>query len=262
MSTPIEATAGAQSLHKSLGLLRLVSGHSRDGIRLVDLCRASGITRPTAHRMLQALQVEGLIEQDPKTDRYYLGRAAYLLGVAAESRFGMTPVVYATLEQLTAASCDIALFVERHGTHSVCIGREEGSYRVRTHTAQVGDRHPLGVGGASLAILATCSDAEIDWILDRNAAELEQDYPTFTPTFLRELVAQTRAQGYAVNPGRVFSESWGVGVAFRTPQGVCQGAVSLAGIPSRIEPRIPDVVAILKAEVPRLEARLYGDVKP
>ena len=80
MSKPIEATAGAQSLHKSLGLLRLVSSHSRDGIRLVDLCRASGITRPTAHRMLQALQVEGLIEQDPKTDRYHLGREAYLLG--------------------------------------------------------------------------------------------------------------------------------------------------------------------------------------
>lgn len=258
MSKPIEATAGAQSLHKSLGLLRLVSSHSRDGIRLVDLCRASGITRPTAHRMLQALQVEGLIEQDPKTDRYHLGREAYLLGVAAESRYGMSSVVDATLGQLTAVSGDIALFLVRHGTHAVCIGREEGSYRVRTHTAQVGDRHPLGVGGGSLAILATCPDAEIDWILERNAEELSREHPEFTPAFLRELVAQTRAQGYAVNPGRVFAESWGVAVAFSTPQGVCQGAVSLAGVPNRIKPRIPAVVEVLKAEVPRLEARLYG----
>lgn len=258
MHSPTQVATGARSLHKSLSLLRLVASHTREGIRLVDLCHLSGITRPTAHRMLQALQFEGLVEQDSQTDRYFLGREAYFLGVAAESRFGLKSVVDTTLSHLTTTSEDISLFVMRHGTHAVCIGREEGTYRVRTHTAQVGDRYPLGVGGASLAILATCPDDEIEWILQRNSVELARDYPIFTPRFLRELVAETRAHGYAVNPGRVFPESWGVAVAFHTPQGPCPGAVSLAGVPMRIEPRIPEVVSILKAEIPLLESRLYG----
>lgn len=258
MGTTTETTSGAQSLHRSISLLRIVAGHAVEGIRLVDLCKRSGMARTTVHRMLQALQSEGLIEQDPHSDRFHLGREAYLLGVAAESRFGLTTVATATLSALSAISGDISLFLVRSGTHAVCIAREEGTYPVRTHTAQKGDRYPLGVGGGSLAILAACSDAEIDWILDRNAAELERDYPALSPDVLRGFVADTRAQGFAVNPGRVYPQSWGVGLPFYDPQGNCRGSISLAGVRERIEPRFDEVVGILAAEVPRLQKRLYS----
>ncbi|WP_171060922.1 IclR family transcriptional regulator [Poseidonocella sp. HB161398] len=258
MTNNPETTSGARSLHRSIGLLRLVSAHAAEGIRLAEICKRSGMARTTVYRMLQALQNEGLVEQDAGNDRYYLGREAYLLGVAAESRFGLTDVAKATLASLSRISGDISLFLIRTGTHAVCIAREEGSYPVRTHTAQVGGRYPLGVGGGSLAILSACSDAEIDWILERNAEELARDHPGFPPAFLRELVAETRAQGYAVNPGRVYAESWGVGIPYFDPQGICRGSISLAGIPARIEPRIKEVVSVLKAELPHLQKRLYG----
>lgn len=258
MTSTTEKTSGAQSLHRSIGLLRLVSSHASDGIRLVDLCKQSGMARTTVHRMLMALQNEGLVEQDPENDRFYLGREAWLLGVAAESRIQFSSVAKATLSSLSQASGDISLFLIRTGAEAVCIARDEGSYPVRTHTAQVGGRYPLGVGGGSLAILSACNDDEIDWLLDINAAELKRNHPAFTPEILRELVAETRAQGYAVNPGRVYPESWGVGVPFFDPQGICRGSISLAGVPARIEPRIDEVVGILKAEVPRLERTIYS----
>ncbi|GGG61148.1 IclR family transcriptional regulator [Salipiger pallidus] len=258
MAPKQEKTTGAQSLHRSFGLLRMISSHAARGLSLVEICKRSGIARSTVYRMLRALQNEGLVEQDPDDDRYYLGREAWLMGLAAESRYGMTDVAKATLASLSAEAGDISLFLQRIGTHTVCIARNEGSYPVRTHTAQVGGRYPLGVGGGSLAILAACPDDEIDWILERNADEMARDHPGFPPPFLRELIDETRANGYAVNPGRVYAESWGVGIPFFDPQGTPRGAISLAGVPNRIEPRIPEVVTILKNEQPRLEKRLYG----
>jgi len=258
MSTTSETTSGARSLHRSIGLLRMVAAHAAGGIRLVELCKLSGMARTTVYRMLMALQNEGLVEQDPDNDRFYLGREAWLLGLAAESRFEMSGIAKATLSALSQASGDISLFLVRTGAHAVCIAREEGSYPVRTHTAQVGGRYPLGVGGGSLAILAACPDDEVDWLLDLNAEELRRDHPHFTPEILRELVAETRAQGYAINPGRVYPESWGIGLPFFDPQGVCRGSISLAGVPARIEPRIDEVVGILKGQLPRLEKHIYG----
>lgn len=262
MARETEAIQGAQSLHRSLHLLRLVSSRATDGIRIADLCRQSGMARTTVHRMLQALQSEGLIEQDPDNDRYFLGREAWLLGVAAESRVQLSPVAHATLASLSEASGDISLFLLRTGAKAVCIAREEGSYPVRTHTAQVGGRYPLGVGGGSLAILAACDDAEIEWLLEVNEDELRRNHPDFTPDSLRALIVETRTQGYAINPGRVYPESWGVAVPFFDPQKICRGAISIAGVPNRIRPRIRDIVKLLKAEVPKLERGLYGKARP
>ncbi|MBU2960358.1 IclR family transcriptional regulator [Citreicella sp. C3M06] len=255
--TKPEPTSGAQSLHRAVAILRLVAANAQSGIRLSELCKRTGLARTTVHRMLGALVGEGLVEQDADTDLYHLGREAWLMGLAAQGRFGMETVAAATLARISAQSGDIALFLVRSGTHAVCIAREEGSYPVRTHTAQVGGRYPLGVGGGSLAILSACPDDEIDWILDSNSAELARDHPRLTPALLREMVAQTRVRGYALNPGLVYPESWGLGLPFHDRQGMVRGAIMLAGVPARIEPRAAEVAQLLRDEVPRLEARLY-----
>ncbi|MDE8348880.1 MAG: hypothetical protein POG74_05265 [Acidocella sp.] len=66
-----------------------------------------------------------------------------------------------------------------------------------------GDRHPLGVGAGSLAILAALPSAETEVVITHITPELEAGYPGFAPDFLREQVAQTRRAGFALNPGRL-----------------------------------------------------------
>src|SRR5205823_7557803 len=149
------------------------------------------------------------------------------------------------------------LLMIRRGTHSVCVAREEGTYPIRTHMAYPGHRTPLGVGGASLAILAALPDEEVEWTLRRNGAEIDQ-YPGYSIPAIRQFVRETRERGFAINPGRVIPESWAVAVAFVRPDGSCDGALSLAGVGSRIEPRISFIVDLLVAEVRQLTDRLYG----
>lgn len=237
--------AGAQSLARSIQLLRLVAGNSRDGLRLVDATRQSGLTRSTAHRLMQALEHEGLIEQDPETERYYLGVEAYVLGLAAEERFGLVEASLPSVVKLAELSGDTCLLQIRRGDDSVCVARDEGSFPVRTHTAHPGDRHPLGIGAGGLAMLSTLPDDEIQRVVGRRTSTLQDRY-RISPDLIYQAVEETRRQGYALNPGRVFPESWAVGVPLIDRRGRCRASLALAGIRPRIEsPRAENLARML-----------------
>jgi DNA-binding IclR family transcriptional regulator len=128
---------------------------------------------------------------------------------------------------------------------------------VRTHALQVGFEHPLGVGAGSLAMLAALPDAEVEAILAANAILLAQMHPLLPPEKLRRDVAQTRARGFALNPGLVVANSWGVGKVIRAPDGRPAGALSIAAIDSRLQkPRQAEIAAHLAREAQIIEQKL------
>lgn len=244
------AVTGAQSFNRTMNVLRLVAAHNDQGIRLIEIVRQSGITRTTAHRMLQALEQEGLVSQNA-SGSYYIGPEAYLLGLVAAERYSIGDEMHACLNRLVRLSGDTALFAIRRGDHAVFLGREEGTYPVRTYIAGVGNRRPLGVGAASLAILSTLPDSEIEEILTNNADELRLEHPEFPPDVIWQLVRETRECGYAINPGWKFVESWAIAKPVLDDKGRCHGSLTLAGVSNRIDPRRAEVAEILAAEAPR-----------
>lgn len=236
---------GAQSLARSMQLLRLVAGSSRAGLRLVDATRLSGLTRSTAHRLMQALEHEGLVEQDPLTERYFPGIEAYVIGLAAEERFGIVDASLPSVIKLANLTGDTCLLHVRRGDDAVCVAREEGSFPIRTHIAHPGDRHPFGVGAGSLAMLSTFDDDEIEQIVARRSSFMQEQYQ-ITPEMIFGAVKETRQKGFAINPGRVFPESWAIGVALTDSRGRCRASLSLAGIKSRMQPpRTAELVKLL-----------------
>ena len=81
------------------------------------------------------------------------------------------------------------------------------------------------------AMLAALPPGEAEAVLEANREVLARDYPALPPERLRELAARAREAGYALNPGLVFPDSWGIGVALRRPDGGVAGAIlfGLAG---------------------------------
>jgi DNA-binding IclR family transcriptional regulator len=55
-----------------------------------EVAQVTGLTGPTAHRIIRALHRQGFLEQDPLTDTYHLGYGAALLGRLALERLGFT----------------------------------------------------------------------------------------------------------------------------------------------------------------------------
>lgn len=255
---PPEAQGGGtQSIERALSLLLQVGRADGQGARLTDLVAASGLAKPTARRALGALVRTGLLEQDETSRRYHLGPESYVLGTLAARRFGVHAQAIDGLVRLAQASGDTAFLSVRRDLHVVCLQREEGPFPIRSHVLQAGDRHPLGVGAGSLAVLAALPDEEVTRAIVTNAAIIKAKYPAYSPASLREAVARTRKDGYALNPGLLMAGSWGIGVVVRDPRGRPVYSVSLAAIESRLDAaRRAELVPLLKAEASKLERLL------
>lgn len=237
----------------------MVGRHADRGVSLSELVEESGLNKPTTRRLLLALMRARMVEQDEESRRYYLGEEAYVLGSLASRRFGLLQMAMESLIRLSRKTEDSSFLSVRRDTYSVCLYREEGTYPVRTHALQAGFEHPLGVGAGSLAMLASLPDDEVDAVLAANETVLRTQYPMLPPERIREDVRTTREKGYSLNPGLIFANSWGVGVALRTPDGGVAGALSIAAIDSRMqEARQAELVSYLTQEARRVEEKLAG----
>jgi DNA-binding IclR family transcriptional regulator len=245
---------GTQSIDRAIGLLLQVGRAPADGARLTDLVATSRLAKPTVRRALAALVRAGLLDQDEETRRYQLGPESYVLGTLSTRRFGVHAHALDGLTRLSQATGDTAFLSVRRDIHVVCLHREEGPFPIRSHVLQVGDRHPLGVGAGSLAVLAALPDDEAEHALKANAAMIAEKYPGYSVRLLRDAVAQTRREGYALNPGLLMKGSWGIGVAVRGRDGTPMCALSLAAIEGRLDDvRRRDLVPMLQQEAKRLE---------
>lgn len=250
---------GTRSIERAIALLLLAGRAGPAGARLADLVATSSLPKPTVRRVLLALVRSGLLDQDGTTRRYHIGPEAYVLGTLASARFGIHALSLDGLARVARESGDCAFLSVPRDDFAVCLHREEGPFPIRTHVLQAGDRHPLGIGAGSLALLAALPEGEAEAVLARNAALIAADYPAYTPDVLATLVAQTRARGYAVNPGLVVAGSWGIGVAVPGPDGRPAGALSIAAIESRLgEERQRLIAPLLMREADRLAAALAG----
>ena len=256
-ATTAAGGGGAQSIDRTATLLLLVGRAGTSGARLVDLVAATDLTKPTVHRILTALVRAGLLDQASDTRRYHLGPEIYVLGTLASARFGLHPVSVRALVRLSQESGDTAFLSVARDVYSICLHREDGSYPIRVHALEAGDRHPLGVGAGSLALLAARPDDEIEPILAANADVLAERYPAYSVPVLRDLVRQTRERGYALNPGMLLSGSWAIGMAIREADGHTIGALSIAAIEGRLgDGRQGELMAMLRRETAWVEARL------
>jgi DNA-binding IclR family transcriptional regulator len=212
-------------------VLRAVSAHEPGGGSTSGVARAAGLARPTVHRLLTSLLAEGLVDRDAD-GRWLLGPELYLLGAAATGRYDVTEVAQPVVRRLSLATGESAFYSARRGDETVCLLREDGSFPIRSHVLHEGIRFPLGVASAGLAVLAYLPDAEIDAHLART--DLAAAYgPAHEPDRVRDRVAETRARGYAVNPGLLVEGSWGMGAAVFDATGQPAGALSLTGIEHR-----------------------------
>jgi len=240
-----EPTAGAQSIRRSLAILRIVASGQESGVRLVDVCNATGFNRPTAHRILRVLAEEGAVEQDAGSRRYLIGREVSLLGLARIARFPIRAIAEPHLRELSRTLGDTIFLTIRNGDDSVCLAREPGSYPVKVLSIEVGARRPLGVGVAGLLLLGDLPADEIKAIVQRNASRLRA--LKLDPATIAARATKAEAAGYAYVPNGVVPGTSAVAVPVRHPDGRVLAALALTAIRDRLlENAVPDRVAAME----------------
>jgi DNA-binding IclR family transcriptional regulator len=251
---------GTQSVDRAIGILVLVSKAGDAGVSLTDVVTDSGLKQPTAHRILHALAKASLIEQDASTRRYHLGHEAYALGLVASRRFNIQRVARGSVARIAYLSEDTAFLTARRDNFAVCIHREEGTYPIRAHIWPIGDRHPMGVGSGSIAMLAGLPDFEAQAIIEANTPLYRRHYPDIRPEIVQDLLSQTRRQGYCFHKGLGFPGIGGIGIGVRDLLGNTPAAISIGVVESRLTSgRHAMLVKLLQEEAARI-ARQLGQI--
>jgi IclR family transcriptional regulator, acetate operon repressor len=191
-----QAPPGTQAIGRALAVLRLLAeaGGERSAMAISEQL---GLSSGTVSRILRALQVDGLVAQNPRTDTYHLGSGTVLLGQAAQRVFGLDRAL-PVLEEINAETKESVNLVVREGGESVVMLRVQSTLPLRFEQ-HPGARFPLYTTASGKAILAFSADAE-EYVasLPRRLAQLTPSTLT-SPAQLAAQLDETRERGYSID---------------------------------------------------------------
>jgi len=248
----MKPAAGTQSIERAAHVLRIIASRNSSGLRLVDISKQAKLERPTAHRILKCLSVEGLVRQSPETRRYFLGHLIFELGLAASSSFNLRDICRPSLLRLAEKSGDTVFLSIRSGADSVCIDRVAGAFPIKTFTLDIGTRRPLGVGAGGLALLMTLPVQAQQDLVSANALRLPA-YNNLTVPAVMKLLKRSRELGFALNDAQVTPGSTSLGLPVRSRSGEPVLAISIGAISSRMtRERQKELAAMIRTELENL----------
>ena len=248
---------GVQSLDRAVGILTCLGQSGRQGMRLVDIQRAVGLKRPTAHRLLSSLIQHGLVSCNEDARTYRLGWETALLGwSAARDGYDLREVAQPSMERLVRETGVTAVLCACSGDELVCIDRKSGDYPIKVFTVEIGIRRPIGVGAGSIAVLAAMPEAQamaaLAAVKDKLAAYSAQLRQGIVPA-----MRAARKSGFAFSDGLVLPNVRAVGVALRDNRGIAIGSLGLAAIADYATgDRLAEFAALLRREQARIERAL------
>jgi DNA-binding IclR family transcriptional regulator len=240
-----------KSIARAATVLQVLAGFGVKGAPLTEVARLTGFGKATTHRLLAALTDVGFATQNGATRHYHLGARLGMISRQAHQQ-DVALLAQPSLERLAALTQDTAYLSVREGLRSVCVGREQGAFPIKTLSLDVGQTRPLGVGSGSLALLAFLPKAEIDALIEGNERWL-REYPAFTPDKLRGLVRQTQAQGFSFIEGLIIPGVNAIGVPVFDAQKRPVAAFSITAIAARVHgERTLELATLLREEADHL----------
>ncbi|MHB1889745.1 MAG: IclR family transcriptional regulator [Acidimicrobiales bacterium] len=257
VSTDPEAGAGqvpdqpagtSQSVMRALRVLRAM--RVADGeLGVAEIARTVGLPMTTVHRILKTLLVAGYVVQNAATERYHLGREAYLLGRAVANTLGFDAAL-PLLEHLADETGESVNLVVRDGNEGLVVLRIESQQALR-FTQPVGTKIPLHFTSTGKVLLAFGPDPEAEVRALGSLQRFTPETITSPPQLLHELET-IRKQLFSVNRGERIPGVCGVAAPVLGSDGTVVAGLAVQGpefrLPaSRVEDLAPLVISVAQA---------------
>jgi DNA-binding IclR family transcriptional regulator len=143
-------------LDKSVNILAALA--ERGPLSLAGLVDATGLSRPTAHRLAAALEAHRLVGRDG-AGRYRLGLRVLAWAGAVSAEFGLAEAARPVLEALRDETGESAQLFVRDGDSRLCVAASERPAGLRD-TVPVGALLPLDRGSGGKVLLAFAGGAD------------------------------------------------------------------------------------------------------
>ncbi len=245
-----EQSGGVRSVARALDILALV-GDDPNGITLRDAVTATGLPKTTVLRLLQTLEMQGLL-WNVGSQTYVAGPALLHLGAVAADAWRLRPDLTAMIEDLAEQSHESVNLWVRRGLTRVCVAQAHANRTLR-HVIRVGDALPLESGASSKILITTVGD---DVLAD--IAETSHLGPDHLVT-LRRWVQDAREAGFAISHGEREEGLSALAVPIRSGGGNPVAALTISGPTARFTAeRIEEFLQGLRACADELGRRGFG----
>lgn len=181
-----------QVIERSVDLLEVLADRP---LSLTEVCRATGLSKGTAFRLLAGLELWGVVLKDPVTANYMLGVRLLRLADAALAGLGTLSGLWRpVLERLAGETGETVALHIQIGLERVSVDEIPSPQSIR-YTSLVGSAAPLDQGASGLILLAFMTEAR----RRRTLALLETSVDGFDRIAVEEKIAVARGVGWAVD---------------------------------------------------------------
>lgn len=249
-----KAPPGTQSVMRAVGLLKTLTSSGRE-MDLAELTRAAGLARTTTHRLLSALESEGLIARNPATNAYRLGPAAIALGSQALRSNDLRGIVHPYLVELAEGTGETSTLEVLSDGRMLILDEVLGRHLVGTNPS-MGTSWAVHATSTGKAVLAALPESEREELL-RPPLERFTEHTITRLDDLREALERVRRQGWAEATDELGDGYVAVGAAIHDALGKPVGGISVNAPTSRMNrKRIRETGELIRATAARVSAVL------
>lgn len=205
---------------KVRAILETLAEHGHLG--LSDLARASGVAKPSVHRICGELIAWGVVER--AGDGFRLGSRLFILGQRVPGRRQFRDAALPFMEDLFLTTRQVVHLAVADGYEVVYIERLTGRQSDRVPSV-VSGRMPMNCTATGKCMLAFGPDEWLDNLLARGLGPLTA-YSIVVPSALHDDLAATRTRGFAIEREEAVIGMTSVAAPIFTPAGLI-GAMSI-----------------------------------
>ena len=227
-----KARSTLSSVRNAARVLREFANGDRE-IGVTELSRRLGIGKSTAHRLLNTLAEERLLEQDPHTGAYRLGLVMYELGASVALHTDLHEACSPVLDQLRNATRETVQVAVLDGREVVYVERRESPQTLRLF-GRVGHRNWTHCTSTGKLLLAYLPEDELDNVLQGWKLPRRTPYTVTDQRTLRTILETVRRQGWAENVSESELGVASIAAPIRNARGEVIAAVSVAGPVQRL----------------------------
>lgn len=224
--------SGAQAVLRAIALLKAFTlEHPERDVH--GLTQLTGLSRGTVHRLLAALESEGLIVRSDASGRYRLGPTAAALGVRALRSSKLRERVHPELDRLADETGETAT-LEVLSEGKMLILDEVLGARLVGASPSLGTAWALHATSTGKAILAAVSAERVDALLPSELSRFTAATITERAR-LDDCLDEARTLGFAIAREELEEGYSAAGAVIRTPMLEPYAALSLGGPSARLD---------------------------
>lgn len=197
--------ATVQVLDRGLDILEKLST-SEKGLSILELSNATGLPKPTVHRILSTFLERHYVEKDPETSIYKMGNIIVELASIHLNKIVLKTEAEPIMRRMASAFNVTCFLGIREGQDVVYLDAAEPINNLRMYT-QIGKREPLYCTALGKVLMSAMSDEEFSHLAEQFSftpytSRTITDYET-----LAKEVRSARINGYALDRGEHTEES-------------------------------------------------------